>query len=127
MAALIQRYVTSALRRPRDLMLLSTPKIRQQSWSSSANPPVDRTEGTEIDSTDISDKTVSIDRRGLGRLGYAELTEQLKQCKEVETPLGRELVAQIKARGPISVHEYMRQCLLHPVHGYYSRTGAERV
>lgn len=72
------------------------------------------------------DATVAVDRRGLGRLGYGELTEEAQRLKEVETPLGRELAAQIKARGPMSVHDFMRQCLLHPVYGYYSRAGAER-
>ncbi|KAJ8598979.1 hypothetical protein CTAYLR_009265 [Chrysophaeum taylorii] len=75
----------------------------------------------------MTSSIVSVDRRGLGRVGYAELTEDLRLLKEPETPLGAELASQIKARGPVTVHEYMRQCLLHPRHGYYARPGAERV
>jgi len=36
------------------------------------------------------------------------------------TPLAQEIAAQIIARGPISVSEYMKQCLTHPTHGYYT-------
>jgi SAM-dependent MidA family methyltransferase len=36
------------------------------------------------------------------------------------TPLARLLVARIREGGPISVADYMAECLLHPVHGYYS-------
>jgi NADH dehydrogenase [ubiquinone] 1 alpha subcomplex assembly factor 7 len=36
------------------------------------------------------------------------------------TPLGQLLVARIRESGPITVAEYMAECLLHPVHGYYT-------
>jgi NADH dehydrogenase [ubiquinone] 1 alpha subcomplex assembly factor 7 len=36
------------------------------------------------------------------------------------TPLGRLLIARIREGGPISVADYMAECLLHPVHGYYT-------
>ena len=36
------------------------------------------------------------------------------------TPLARELAARITAEGPISVADYMAECLLHPAHGYYT-------
>ncbi|WP_439822940.1 class I SAM-dependent methyltransferase [Roseicitreum antarcticum] len=36
------------------------------------------------------------------------------------TPLADILVRRIRATGPISVAEYMAECLLHPQHGYYS-------
>jgi NADH dehydrogenase [ubiquinone] 1 alpha subcomplex assembly factor 7 len=36
------------------------------------------------------------------------------------TPLQAQLLRQIRAQGPISVAEYMTQCLLHPQHGYYT-------
>ncbi|NCO20713.1 MAG: class I SAM-dependent methyltransferase [Rhodobacterales bacterium] len=36
------------------------------------------------------------------------------------TPLGRLLLRQIAAQGPLSVAEYMATCLLHPEHGYYT-------
>ena len=36
------------------------------------------------------------------------------------------LVRRIRASGPISFAEFMRECLYHPVHGYYSRTSARR-
>ena len=39
------------------------------------------------------------------------------------TELGRIIAARIAANGPITLAEYMADCLLHPVHGYYtSRT-----
>ncbi|WP_022703948.1 class I SAM-dependent methyltransferase [Pseudorhodobacter ferrugineus] len=38
----------------------------------------------------------------------------------VEAPLETLLKAQIAASGPISLHDYMAACLLHPDHGYYT-------
>jgi SAM-dependent MidA family methyltransferase len=36
------------------------------------------------------------------------------------TPLGARLVARIRAEGPLSVADYMAECLLHPEFGYYA-------
>ena len=36
------------------------------------------------------------------------------------TPLGREIAARIAASGPITVADFMAECLLHPRHGYYT-------
>lgn len=36
------------------------------------------------------------------------------------TPLARLLIERIREGGPISVADYMAECLLHPVHGYYT-------
>jgi SAM-dependent MidA family methyltransferase len=36
------------------------------------------------------------------------------------TPLGRLITERITAGGPISLADYMADCLLHPVHGYYA-------
>ncbi len=36
------------------------------------------------------------------------------------TPLGRLLVRRIAATGPITLADYMTECLLHPEHGYYT-------
>ena len=36
------------------------------------------------------------------------------------------LVRRIRASGPVSFAEFMRECLYHPAHGYYSRTSARR-
>jgi SAM-dependent MidA family methyltransferase len=36
------------------------------------------------------------------------------------TPLGELLIQRIRATGPITVAEYMAECLLHPKHGYYT-------
>jgi SAM-dependent MidA family methyltransferase len=36
------------------------------------------------------------------------------------TPLARLLVQRIRETGPITVADYMSECLLHPVHGYYT-------
>jgi SAM-dependent MidA family methyltransferase len=36
------------------------------------------------------------------------------------TPLGRHLVRRIAAEGPMTLAEYMADCLMHPEHGYYA-------
>src|SRR5579871_4288688 len=36
------------------------------------------------------------------------------------------LAARIREGGPIPFADFMRECLYHPVHGYYSRTSANR-
>jgi NADH dehydrogenase [ubiquinone] 1 alpha subcomplex assembly factor 7 len=36
------------------------------------------------------------------------------------TALARAIAARIRATGPISIAEYMGECLMHPVHGYYT-------
>ncbi len=36
------------------------------------------------------------------------------------TPLGRLLIRRIGATGPITIADYMAECLLHPRHGYYA-------
>jgi len=36
------------------------------------------------------------------------------------------LMRRIRAGGPITFADFMRECLYHPVHGYYSRTSANR-
>ena len=36
------------------------------------------------------------------------------------------LAERVRASGPIAFAEFMRECLYHPVHGYYSRTNARR-
>jgi len=42
------------------------------------------------------------------------------------TPLGALLAGRIRRFGPITFAEYMRECLYHPVHGYYSQPEARR-
>lgn len=42
------------------------------------------------------------------------------------TPLAELLRSHIRERGPIPFAEYMRECLYHPLHGYYSRAEARR-
>ena len=42
------------------------------------------------------------------------------------TPLATLLAERIRRFGPITLAEYMRECLYHPAHGYYSRTEARR-
>ncbi|WP_284162771.1 SAM-dependent methyltransferase [Frigidibacter sp. SD6-1] len=36
------------------------------------------------------------------------------------TPLGRLIAARVAAEGPITLADYMADCLMHPVHGYYA-------
>jgi len=42
------------------------------------------------------------------------------------TPLAPLLAERIRRFGPITFAEYMRECLYHPVHGYYSQPEARR-
>ncbi len=37
-----------------------------------------------------------------------------------QTPLTALLLDRIAAQGPLGLHDYMAECLLHPVHGYYT-------
>jgi NADH dehydrogenase [ubiquinone] 1 alpha subcomplex assembly factor 7 len=47
--------------------------------------------------------------------------KQLKRfySKEVVNPLTKILSTSIKLNGPLSVHDYMNLCLIHPQYGYY--------
>ena len=36
------------------------------------------------------------------------------------TPLGQVIIERIREGGPITVADFMADCLLHPVHGYYT-------
>jgi SAM-dependent MidA family methyltransferase len=42
------------------------------------------------------------------------------------TPLGELLAERIRRFGPITFADYMRECLYHPVHGYYSKAESKR-
>jgi SAM-dependent MidA family methyltransferase len=42
------------------------------------------------------------------------------------TPLASLLVERIRRFGPITFAEYMRECLYHPIHGYYSQPESRR-
>lgn len=42
------------------------------------------------------------------------------------TPLAELLAARIRSNGPLTFADYMRECLYHPQHGYYSRPEARR-
>jgi len=42
------------------------------------------------------------------------------------TPLAELLAARIRASGPMPFAEYMRECLYHPVHGYYAKAEVRR-
>jgi len=42
------------------------------------------------------------------------------------TPLAALLTERIRRFGPITFAEYMRECLYHPIHGYYSQPEARR-
>ena len=41
-------------------------------------------------------------------------------------PLAAILAKRIRAAGPMTFAEFMRECLYHPEHGYYSRASASR-
>lgn len=42
------------------------------------------------------------------------------------TPLAELLAERIRRYGPISFSDFMRECLYHPVHGYYSKAESQR-
>ena len=42
------------------------------------------------------------------------------------TPLGELLAERIRRYGPISFADFMRECLYHPVHGFYSKCESQR-
>ena len=42
------------------------------------------------------------------------------------TPLGELLAERIRRYGPLTFADYMRECLYHPVHGYYSQAELQR-
>ncbi|HEV1994965.1 MAG TPA: SAM-dependent methyltransferase [Candidatus Acidoferrum sp.] len=42
------------------------------------------------------------------------------------TPLAELLADRIRRCGPLTFADYMRECLYHPVHGYYSKTESKR-
>ena len=48
------------------------------------------------------------------------------QPRAVRTPLAEILATRIRERGAIPFAEFMRECLYHPEHGYYSRAEARR-
>ena len=43
-----------------------------------------------------------------------------------QTPLAALLSERIRRQGPLTFADYMRECLYHPLHGYYSRSEARR-
>lgn len=46
---------------------------------------------------------------------------------KASTPLAHILHSDILYSGPVTVADYMRQCLTHPLHGYYTTTTAGRI
>ena len=42
------------------------------------------------------------------------------------TPLAELLADRIRRFGPVTFADYMRECLYHPVHGYYSKAESKR-
>ena len=43
-----------------------------------------------------------------------------------QTPLASLLAERIRRQGPLTFADYMRECLYHPLHGYYSRSETQR-
>eukprot|EP00299_Pterocystis_sp_00344_P009135 c3734_g1_i1.p1 GENE.c3734_g1_i1~~c3734_g1_i1.p1 ORF type:complete len:495 (-),score=114.89 c3734_g1_i1:70-1461(-) len=65
---------------------------------------------------------VSIDRSGLTNPNpKAEQNIPIANRYEL-LPLGRELAHRISFRGPLSIADWMRTCLLHPTDGYYAQS-----
>lgn len=70
-------------------------------------------------------KRFSVDRTALdANLGmFAEDAPLSAVPKELISPLGKDLKSYIKLKGPITLHDYMAQCLNHLMHGYYQSKG----
>src|SRR6266851_3588369 len=53
---------------------------------------------------------------------------RLGQCRSRGrvTPLAELLAERIRRDGPLPFADYMRECLYHPVHGYYSKAESTR-
>lgn len=62
---------------------------------------------------------VQVDRSGLGSLKSSVGRDAGVVEKTKRTPLTHFFETLIQGRGPLSVHEYMKQCLGHPEWGYY--------
>jgi SAM-dependent MidA family methyltransferase len=52
--------------------------------------------------------------------------ELLRSPIDPQNPLAMFLAERIRGTGPIPFAEFMKECLYHPKHGYYSRAGAAR-
>lgn len=52
--------------------------------------------------------------------GARALHTAASASREAWTPLARSLARRVRFAGPVPVAEYMRECLTHPAHGYYT-------
>lgn len=87
---------------------------------------------TTVDEVPKKYNKISVDRSGLlgqGKYDNDEVDPAVLANKESPSPLTKELQFGIKARGPLTIHEYMSQCLHHSTLGYYqhksSKIGSE--
>lgn len=60
-------------------------------------------------------------RRGIFGLKRRTWRFNTTSTKENLTAMGKELQSTIKLHGKISMHQFMRNCLVHPIHGYYNK------
>lgn len=66
--------------------------------------------------------SIQIDASGLYKTHHTHLTDaEREQYKEQPTPLTEALRQRIQVRGPMTIAQYMGECLTHPLYGYYSR------
>lgn len=74
-------------------------------------------------------KKIAIDRSGLLGNRVLDYNEDPKAPtplnKEELSPLAKELQSAIKTRGPLTMHDYMSQCLNHSMYGYYQQKSAK--
>jgi SAM-dependent MidA family methyltransferase len=61
-----------------------------------------------------------------GRSSESGASEEARKPVEHARALSEILAGRIRSSGPIPFAEFMRECLYHPVHGYYSRASASR-
>lgn len=56
------------------------------------------------------------------------LSSNIKRIeKEIESPLAKYLKSYIQMKGPISIHDYMSNCLNHPIYGYYQNKDPHKI
>src|ERR1700674_5541685 len=75
---------------------------------------------------DVYMQSATPGRMTAGPSSEARTVGQPPKAGEHAHALSEILAERIRTGGPITFAEFMRECLYHPAHGYYSRTNARR-
>ena len=94
--------------------------LKSQEFSLDKPPPF-AADPSGIVGRDLTDEIIDMKDLYDPRIHSATAPDWQAEGYEPSTPLTEELIAHIAVRGvPISVAEFMRQALTHPLHGYYT-------